>query len=50
MIFRSTEIAIAIIKFINCWEYQSCEHNFDRSSAPWRGMSQIKELALQISG
>jgi hypothetical protein len=44
------EIAIAILKFINCWEYQSCQHHFDSSTAPWRMMAQIKELALQISG
>ncbi|MEY4518502.1 MAG: hypothetical protein RLZZ499_1101 [Cyanobacteriota bacterium] len=44
------EIAIAIISLINCWEYQSCEHNFDSSAAPWRMMAQIKELALQVSG
>lgn len=44
------EIAIAIISLINCWEYQSCEHNFDSSAAPWRMMAQIKELALLVSG
>jgi hypothetical protein len=45
-----TEIAIAILKLIDCWEYQSCEHHFDSSATPWRMMAQIKELALQVSG
>jgi hypothetical protein len=45
-----TKVAIAILKFIDCWEYQSCEHNFDSSTAPWRMMAQIKGLALQVSG
>jgi hypothetical protein len=45
-----TEVAIAILKFIDCWEYQSCEHNYDSSTAPWQMMGQIKGIALQVSG
>ena len=46
----SKEIAIAIVKLINCWEYQCCEDNYDKNSLPWKMMSQIKDLALHKAG
>jgi hypothetical protein len=39
------ETAIAIVKLINCWEYQSCEHKYDQQSVPWVAMDRIKYLA-----
>jgi hypothetical protein len=44
------ETAIAIIKLINCWEYQSCEHNYNSLSTPWQAMNRIKDLAYDKIG
>ena len=46
----SQAIAVATISFVRCWEYQSCEHDPDKGTLPWRMMGQIKDVAMQKSG
>ncbi len=44
------EITIAVLKLINCWEYQSCEHQYNAGSLPWVAMDRIKQLAYVKTG
>lgn len=38
---------IQIIKAVNCWQYQSCEHDDAEKTEAWRIASQIKEEAIR---
>lgn len=46
----SKEIAIAVFKLVSCWEYQSCEGEYDSSSLSWKMMAHIKNLAIEKAG
>lgn len=37
------ESAIAVLKLLGCWKYQSCEGNYDKTSLPWKLVLSLRE-------
>ncbi|MDJ0534873.1 MAG: hypothetical protein QNJ70_20730 [Xenococcaceae cyanobacterium MO_207.B15] len=44
------ETAIAIYKLSCCWEYNSCDHKFNKQDLVWQEIEKIKEQAIAVSG
>ena len=43
------EVAIAVHRFVRCWEYQSCEHDYNPNSLTWLMMKRIKTKAEEVA-